>query len=208
MDNIKIVSFDLEGTLVSLNFSQAVWHEGIPSLYASQNGISFTEAKDIVLKEYQVMGDQKKEWYDIKHWFNHFRLGDYRNVLEQHRDQLYQFPDVLPILSALGRKYRLIIATGTAREFLPYLLDGLDGYFVKVFSSVSDYGQLKIPQFYNYVCQEMGVEPHEMVHVGDSWRFDFMAAKEAGIKAFHLNRKQESGNGDSLQSLTELETRL
>jgi len=47
-----------------------------------------------------------------------------------------------------------------------------------------------------------------MVHVGDSWNFDFIAAKEAGIKVFHLNRAQKSENGDSLKSLTELVTRL
>jgi len=208
MDNIKVVSFDLEGTLVTPDFSQAVWHEGIPSLYANQNGIDFERAKDIVLREYQKVGDQRKEWYDIKYWFNFFGLGDYRKVLEQHRDQLSQFPDVLPVLSSLGRKYRLIIATGTAREFLPYLLDGLESHFVRVFSSISDYGQLKSPRFYAQVCQEMGVKPHEMVHVGDSRRFDFIAAKEAGVKVFHLNRAQQLGNGNSLQSLTELETGL
>ena len=32
--------------------------------------------------------------------------------------------------------------------------------------------------------------------------------KEVGIRAFHLKRDQESGDGDSLLSLTELETKL
>jgi len=208
MDNIKVVSFDLEGTLVTPDFSQAVWHEGIPSLYANQNGIDFERAKDIVLREYQKVGDQRKEWYDIKYWFNLFGLGDYRKVLERYKDKLSHFPDVLPALSSLGARYRLIIATGTAREFLPYLLDGLESHFVKVFSSISDYGQLKSPQFYTQVCKEMGVQPFEMIHVGDSRRFDFVAANEAGINVFHLKRNQESGNGDSLKSLTELDTRL
>ena len=208
MNNIKVISFDLEGTLVSLDFSQAVWHEGIPSLYASQNSIGFSEAKAIVLREYQEVGDQRKEWYDIQFWFNLFGLGDYRKVLEKHRGQLSKFPDVLAVLSSLARKYRLIVATGTAREFLPFLLDGLDGYFERILSSISDYGQLKCPQFYTQVCQEMGVQPHEMVHVGDSMRFDFIAAKEAGINVFHLNRAQQSRDADSLKSLTELESKL
>jgi len=129
-------------------------------------------------------------------------------VLEKYRDQLSQFPDVLPVLSSLRRKYSLIVATGTAREFLPYLLDGLDGHFVRIFSSISDYDQLKSPQFYSKVCQEMGVKPHEMVHIGDSKRFDFMAAKEVGISVIHLNRNQESDKGGSLQRLTDLKARL
>ena len=208
MDSIRVVSFDLEGTSVTPDLSQAVWHEGIPSLYATENSIDFEEARAIVLREYQRVGDQRKEWYDIKYWFNLFGLGDYRKVLERYKDKLSHFPDVLPVLSSLGVRYRLIIATGTAREFLPYLLDGLESHFVKVFSSISDYGQLKSPQFYTQVCKEMGVQPFEMIHVGDSRRFDFVAANEAGINVFHLKRNQESGNGDSLKSLTELDTRL
>ena len=61
MGGIKVISFDLEGTLVTPDFSQAVWHEGIPSLYASQNGIGIKEAKAIVLREYEKVGDQRKE---------------------------------------------------------------------------------------------------------------------------------------------------
>jgi FMN phosphatase YigB (HAD superfamily) len=86
------------------------------------------------------------------------------------------------------------------------LLDGLGGHFVRVFSSISDYGQLKNPQFYAWVCQEMGVEPLEMVHIGDSQRFDLIAAKEAGIRAFHLNRDEESVDPEALRSLAELES--
>jgi len=33
---IKIISFDVEGTLVSPDFSQAVWYEGIPALYSQR----------------------------------------------------------------------------------------------------------------------------------------------------------------------------
>ena len=208
MDNIKVVSFDLEGTLVTPDYSQAVWHEGIPSLYAKQNGIDFERDKAIVQKTYQEMGDQRKEWYDIEYWFSRFGLGDHRDVLDAHRNRLSRYPDASQALSSLSKRYTLIVATGTVRAFLPYLLDGLENYFVRIFSSISDYGQLKSLKFYAQVCQEMGIEPSEMVHVGDSLRFDFMAAKEAGIKVFHLKRNQESGNGDSLKSLTELETRL
>lgn len=205
VDNIRVVSFDLEGTLVTRDFSESVWHEGIPSLYAYRRGISSEEARGIVFKEYERVGDQREEWYDIKYWFSVFGLGDYRKVLEEYRDRVSRFPDALPVLLSLGRKYRLIVATGTAREFLPSLLDGLDAHFARVFSSISDFGQPKSPRFYAWVCQEMGVEPHEMVHIGDSQRFDLIAAREAGIRAFHLNRDEKSVDPEALRSLAELE---
>ena len=76
MSKIKVVSFDADGTLVTPDFSQAVWYEGVPSLYARKNGISFQEAKAFIEKEYQVVGDCRVEWYDIKYWLQRFGLGD------------------------------------------------------------------------------------------------------------------------------------
>ncbi|GAH62950.1 unnamed protein product, partial [marine sediment metagenome] len=39
MNQIEVVSFDAEGTLVTPDFSQAVWHEAIPAIYAQKKGI-------------------------------------------------------------------------------------------------------------------------------------------------------------------------
>ena len=36
MSNIKIVSFDAEGTLIVPRFSQIIWHEAIPALYSQR----------------------------------------------------------------------------------------------------------------------------------------------------------------------------
>ena len=145
----------------------------------------------LVEEAYDEVGERRKEWYDIRYWFDLFQLGDYRRVLETYRHRALPYPETLQVLSTLGRAYTLIISSSSAREFLPYLLDGIDRYFARVFSSISDYGQLKNPEFYLTVCREMGVEPGQMVHVGDSWQFDFLAAKEIGIKVFHIDRGQE-----------------
>jgi len=208
MSNVKVVSFDLEGTLVTPDFSQAVWHEGIPFLYARKNGISFETAQETVRKVYDEVGDQRKEWYDIKYWFERFRLGDYRPVLESNRQRQSCFPEVIEVLPTFGERYKLVVATGSAREFLPFLLNGIEGYFTRVFSSISDYGQVKKPEFYLSVCQEMGIRPQEMVHVGDSWQHDFLAAKEAGIETFYLDRGRRQSNGSLLASLKDLRVSL
>ena len=81
MDKVKVVSFDAEGTLVTPYFSQAIWHEEIPALYAQNRGISFEQANKFVQHEYELIGEQRIEWYDIKYWFRRFDLGDYRQLL-------------------------------------------------------------------------------------------------------------------------------
>jgi putative hydrolase of the HAD superfamily len=91
---------------------------------------------------------------------------------------------------------------------LPYLLDGTEKYFARVFSTVSDYGQIKTPGLFAEVCRQMGISPGDMAHVGDLWEQDYLAAKEAGLKAFHLDRNKERKDRKSLASLTDLEARL
>jgi FMN phosphatase YigB (HAD superfamily) len=207
MSPIKVVSFDLEGTLATPDFSRAVWYEGIPSLYAARNGISLGKAKAEVKEEYQKVGDQRLEWYDIKYWVHYFDLDGYQELLESCRHKVAYYPETIPVLSSLGKVYPLIIATGTAGEFLPYLVSKIKGCFIRIFSSVSDYRQLKTASFYLKICGEMGIRPEEMAHVGDNWQFDFTIPVEAGINAFYLNRKGQPGLA-SITNLRQLEPRL
>ena len=157
---------------------------------------------------YDEVSDQRKEWYDIKYWFKRFRLGNYHQVMETNSHRQSCYPEVAEVLSSLGKQYKLVIATGSAREFLPFLLDGINRYFTLVFSSISDYGQVKNPEFYLRMCEEMGISPREMVHVGDSWQYDFLAANEAGIEAFHLDRERRQSDCSSLASLQDLRVKL
>jgi putative hydrolase of the HAD superfamily len=209
MSKVKVISFDADGTLVTPDFSQAVWYEGVPSLYANKNGISFEEAKAFIEREYRVVGDLRIEWYDIKYWLQLFGLGDcHKELLEDCRHRVSCYPEVAKALSSLGKDYTLIVVSCSTREFLPYLLDGMEKYFARVFSTVSDYGQIKSPGLFAEVCREMGVSPEEMAHVGDLWEQDFLVPKEAGIKAFHLDRRGERKGSNSLESLEDLGKRL
>ncbi len=212
MSKVKVVSFDADGTLVTPDFSQAVWFEGIPSLYARRNGISFEEAKAFIEREYRVVGDHRIEWYDIKYWLQRFGLGpplaSHQQILEDYRHRVSCYPEVTQALSSLSKDYTLIVVSCSTRDFLPYLLDGTEKYFARVFSTVSDYGQIKTPGLFAEVCRDMGVSPQEMAHVGDLWEQDFLAAEEAGLMAFHLDRRGERKDGRSLRSLADLETRL
>lgn len=208
MTNIKAVSFDMEGTLVTPDFSKAVWYEAIPSLYAKNNYIDFEKAQAIVRNSYEKVGDQRLEWYDIGYWFQHFGLEGYQQLLESKKQRVCHYPEVVQVLSSLNKKYMLIVASSNTREFLPFMLTGIEVYFARVFSSISDYKQLKSPAFYLTVCKEIGIPPQEMIHVGDSWEFDYIAAREAGVQAFYLDRKRGRREKRSIANLTELEAKL
>jgi FMN phosphatase YigB (HAD superfamily) len=200
---IELISFDAEGTLVTPDFSETIWHEAIPTLYARKQGIDFAQAKERITEEYRRIGDQRLEWYDIEYWFEYLSLGSSRPVIQSCIPKISYYAETMKVLSSLADEYRLIVASGTPIELLHLLLRDVKGYFVRVFSSVSHYRGLKSPEFYLGVCEEMGVEPGRVVHVGDNLQFDFLNARKAGITAFYLDRSGKN-NGEAIGDLTEL----
>ncbi len=200
---IKLVSFDAEGTLVTPDFSSGMWYECIPEYYGKKKGISFDEARQAVADEYDRVGDGRLEWYDARYWFERFELGDYRDAFERCRTRICYYPEVAGVLSAVGGRYPMIIISASIREFLEHLVADISGQFERIVSSISDYSELKTPAFYSRVCRDMGVLPEEIVHVGDNRQYDFVNAGAAGIRSFHLDRQGTHGGPGTVRSLAE-----
>ncbi|MHC1578567.1 MAG: HAD family hydrolase [Dehalococcoidia bacterium] len=207
MQQIKLVSFDAEGTLVTPDFSHSIWHESIPALYAQKRGLDLAEAKKFIAEEYGKVGDQRLEWYDIEYWFSYLNLGSSKPVVQSCTDKIVYYPEITEVLSSLASDYGLIVASGTPMELLQLLLRDIKPYFVRIFSSISHYRQLKSPGFYSRICEEMGVKPSEVIHVGDSWQFDFLSAQQAGINAFYVDRSGIN-HRESLSDLTQIKRLL
>ncbi len=203
---ITVVSLDAEGTLVTHAFSRAIWREVVPELYGRARGLSPDEAAARVFAEYESVGPQREEWYDIGYWFRRFDLGDHRPVLEQHRSRIVLYPDVPAVLKALGRRYKLVVASSTPVEFLEPLLRDVRHLLGRLFSSTSECGRLKDAAFFRWLAAEMEVDPGEIAHVGDNWERDYVSASAAGCTALFLDRT--SAAAGSIVTLRELQARL
>ncbi|HID17246.1 TPA: HAD family hydrolase [Candidatus Bathyarchaeota archaeon] len=209
---ITIVSFDLDGTLVDHAFVDSVWFEEIPKLIAEKERISFKEALRKAKKEYDAIGEERIEWYDVNYWINKFGLNkDWREILEGAKHKIQLYPEVLPVLERLSQKFKLIVNSNCPREFLELELEGtgISNFFVKVFSSTSDFNQVrKDESYYVKVCSLLQVDPEQMVHVGDNWKFDFEVPSRVGIKALFLDRSGKKLGKRVIHDLTQLEGRL
>jgi FMN phosphatase YigB (HAD superfamily) len=100
-NKVKVISFDMEGTLCTTDFSYCVWYEAIPTIYAKSRGLNFAEARKAVEAEYAIVGDQRAEWYDIGHWFKHFGLGDPDAALKASEYRITYFSEVRDVLESL-----------------------------------------------------------------------------------------------------------
>ena len=209
---IQIISFDMDGTLVESEYTDWVWHHGIPSLYAEKAGLSVEEAKDLVMREYRKVGEAAIEWYDIKYWFRLFQLEmGWKALMKRYVDKINVYPDVNHLLDRLRGKFRLVLTSNAGREFIDVEMEatGLDRYFDQIFSATSDFQEVKkTPCFYQRICEILKIQPEEMAHVGDHYEFDYLIPRTLGIQAYYLDRSGRREGGAVLWDLKDLENKL
>ncbi len=187
----KVVSFDLDGTLVDARYGEMVWNHGIPAEYARVYGMPFEQARAYIRGEYEAVGDGDIRWYEIEHWLERFRLDAApRELLDRYESHIALCPDAREVLEALGVSYSLVIASNAARIFVEKELShtGLTGLFSRIVSATTDYGLVKKKEgFFLRLCGEMGVSVEEVVHVGDHPVFDHDVPAGLGIESYHVD---------------------
>lgn len=208
----RIISFDMDGTLVDPEFTDWVWLHGIPLLYAEKTRLPFEEAKHFVVEEYLKVGEGAIEWYDIKYWFRFFQLEkSWKDLMRQYVDKIKVYPDVYDTLNRLKEKFPIILTSNAGREFIDMEMEatGLKKYFDRIFSATSDFGEVKKTMgFYQRICQLLEVKPHEMIHIGDHYEFDYLVPQSLGIHSFYIDRSGERNGKFVLADLRDLEKKL
>ncbi|MBN1324320.1 MAG: HAD family hydrolase [Methanotrichaceae archaeon] len=187
---IQVISFDMDGTLVNSRFVDRVWMEGMPGLYAERHGLEFSEAKELVLREYLDVGSGRLEWYDMQYWLDRFDLReDKYSLIGRYAEEIEVFPEVEEVLKDLSDQFRLVVTSNAASEFIEIELEGLAHHFTEIFSVTSEFKRVKkSSEVYREVCRRMGAKPLEVFHVGDHYEYDYQSPLEAGLDALFLDR--------------------
>jgi len=202
---IRVISLDMDGTLVKSRFVDKVWMEGMPMLYAEKTGLDFPVAKEYVVGEYMKIGSDKLEWYDLLYWIERFGLKVGKDeLLQMYEDEIETYPEVQEVLDLLAESYELVVTSNAAREFIDIELEGLSDYFSETFSATSDFREVKkSPLIYGTVCAHMGAKPFEVLHIGDHYNYDYESPLEAGLDALFLDRKGERSGREVVGDLRE-----
>ncbi|MFT4311511.1 MAG: HAD family hydrolase [Candidatus Woesearchaeota archaeon] len=201
---VKVISFDLDGTLVSEDIDNWLWNEEIPRLYGLRNSISFEDAKkEVFAKYYEELHIKKnKRWFEVEFWFELFELS-IDTFEEDFKKKVNILPDVLDTLSYLSSKYKLVIISNAGHQFMTKKLNltNLNKYFYNIFSA-EKYSNTKKKDEETFVkiASLLGVKPVDMVHIGDSPLYDKDIPESVGVKSYLLDT---NGNGD-ISSLKEL----
>ncbi len=202
---IRVISLDMDGTLVNSRFVDKVWMEGMPMLYAEKTGLDFPVAKSYVVGEYTKIGSDRLEWYDLMYWIERFGLKVGKDdLLQMYEDEIETYPEVQEVLDLLAENYELVVTSNAAREFIDIELEGLSDYFSETFSATSDFREVKkSPLIYGTVCAHMDAKPFEVLHIGDHYNYDYESPLEAGLDALFLDRKGERSGREVVGDLRE-----
>ena len=192
---MTVVSFDLVGTLVSSEFIDYFWLEGLPREFARLKGMSIKKAKDTVLKLYDEIGEDDIRWYLPLYWER--KLGvNIEGVLNESAQYIKTIPRGIRLLEIAARKSRVYILTNTSIEFVDLVFEKLRFMrenVVGVFSCVSHFMLTrKTEKFYNLVLKTLGCNPKNMIHVGDNKIYDVKIPRKIGIRAYDVSSEELS----------------
>jgi putative hydrolase of the HAD superfamily len=107
-------------------------------------------------------------------------------VFLAERQNVELFDDALPALARLASRYPVWALTNGNADVGRI---GLAGYFAGAVSA-RDAGVMKPePRIFELACESMGLEPDQVLHVGDDWAMDVRGARGAGLHAAWVNRQ-------------------
>jgi HAD superfamily hydrolase (TIGR01549 family) len=206
---IRAVSFDADGTLVTSAYADLIWLEVLPEMVSKEWKITLEDAKAKLYRDYDSIGPQRPEWYDLPYWLKRYRLdASPRTLLQQYKPAVTLYPEVPDVLEKLGKVYDLVVISNSSRLFLEITTETLRPYFKHVFSTLTDFGMMKDSESYIAACERVGVGCRELAHVGDSLELDYSRARRAGVRAFYLDRQGRRRGRNFVKDLREFAARL
>ncbi|MFH1174582.1 MAG: HAD family hydrolase [archaeon] len=186
---IKVISFDLQGTLSDSAFSDEFWQETLPILYAVVHGMTCEEAKDVLKKQFAEWGVYDYRYYSLNYWLSALQQESLSGIEKRMKHTPLFFPDSIALLKELQGKTTVIVTSSTEKEFINRELGENRKYFSAVYSSIDDFGIAGKPvELYLKIARMLHVQPGEMLHIGDSEEMDIDNAKKAGLQTFFFDK--------------------
>jgi len=187
---LRALSFDVQGTITDARFGDRFWREVLPLRYAEKNGLTVDAARAELAALFKEIGPYDIRYYSVDHWCDVLGFTFVDVVPELGAPQRY--PEMIALLDELAPRVRLIATSSTTHGFLSLELGAAAGRFSRVYSSIDDFGIAgKPPELYSRIAKEEGVDPSELLHIGDDPVMDVENARKAGCAAFFFDKKED-----------------
>lgn len=199
-----LISLDMQGTVTDSRFSDTVWLEILPSVYAKRFSVPVDVAKQNLGSLFKTYGPYDYRYYDWKYWIRLWGLPyGFDDIIRLIGQRPNTYPMAMRFIEKAHKlRIPLIITSSTTHDFIQKELGPAAGFFQNRFSSLEDFGIAgKPPELYDRISAFVGVQPARMVHIGDSRTMDVDNAIAAGWQAVHIGNDKESAFHSLLNDL-------
>ncbi len=202
---IKIVSSDMFQTLANVNSrKEAVWRVFLKDRYTTELAEAYWDLSTKLLFDYFEQHISRSDnFITVKaifskcysHMFSQIKLDfnpdEAANILAHQHTLSAPYDDAAAFLDTVGKKYPICIASDTDNDMLGSLKNLYE--FDNVFTSetLKSYKLDPKNRFFSCILDYYNVEPHEIIHIGDS-ASDILGAHNVGINTCWLNRTDKT----------------
>lgn len=208
----RAIVFDLDDTLVNRREMMRNFFRMLLADYGDMPQ-SIEDALDTILN-WDHGGNSEREKV------NHKIIETYhvRLTPEQMQNLLYEnstrfaclMPYALETLKVLRSDYRISLITNGASVLQRGKIrgTGINAYLDDVLISEEIGLRKPMPEIYALCCSRLGIEPKEVLHVGDNQALDYEGPRKAGMDALLCGNIQMERGVHSISNLKELLTYL
>ena len=225
--NIKAIAFDLDNTLWDHESAQTyaltclcdcygLEPAQVLPVYQRHNLDVWAKLEDGLM----TMNEARSARFDL----TLAELGidglDAANLFQEYRDYYLEKPSIVAgaheIVAWCAERWPVYVFTNGAMDTQRPKMElcGLDGMVRELITSETAGAMKPSKVFYDYALRRVGLPPHQILFVGDSWKTDIAGGKSAGLRVAWFNPRNsppgDSATGPELQfgRLPELKSHL
>jgi len=218
--HVKAVLFDLGGTLIRTAPIPEIYKRVLKRFGVEASSERIRKTHRVHEQEFDIAEGQLELGEDFWIQWNlkvleGAGISENREFLARKIDELWWehadlelYADVRPTLEELGaRGMQLGVVTNGFKKDFEQILERLNlTDFFDVAVGIDSCNKAKpSKEIFLYALDKMGVRPEEALFIGDSIRYDYNGAKDAGLRAYVIDREgTTSGQFDKIRSLAEL----
>ena len=179
--NAEAYIFDMDGTILDLNFDRSVWHHRLPEKVATILGVPLNVAGEIVKNKLAPL-KHTLNWYDLDYWSKEFSL-DIGEIEIEMSHLIKPRPGAINYLKKTKGSNLMILASNAYPKSMirKLSLTGIATYFDIIISS-HEIGFCKEElKFWEKLQSQIGFSPSKTLLVDDNLTV-LRTAKKFGIK--------------------------
>lgn len=203
MHRIRALTLDLDDTLWAINpviyrAEDTLWQwlgENYPRIHERYSATDLLDLRKTVMEEYRdkhhdfrFMRKKVLEHVAIRSGYDKSLVEPAFQVFDDVRNDVDLFPDVLGELEILFLRYTVVALTNGNSNLEKI---GIRHLFHGVVTAVDAGAAKPDKQIFDVAVDHAGVQPEEILHVGDHPETDIDGARQAGMRTAWINRKDE-----------------